>query len=43
MATAARPPVIEPGSALVFQVELMEIQAPAKETPAPAKEKEKKE
>ncbi len=37
------PPVIEPGSALVFQVELMEIQAPAKETPAPAKEKEKKE
>jgi len=32
------PPVIEPGSMLVFQVELQEIQAPAKE-----KEKEKKE
>jgi len=32
------PPVIEPGSMLVFQVELLEIQPPAKE-----KEKEKKE
>lgn len=35
------PPVIEPGSMLVFQVELQEIQAPAKENPAPVKEKEK--
>lgn len=34
------PPVIEPGSMLSFQVELMEIQAPAKEK---EKEKEKKE
>lgn len=33
------PPVIEPGSMLVFQVELLEIQAPAKEK---EKEKEKK-
>ena len=32
------PPVIEPGSMLIFQVELLEIQAPAKD-----KEKEKKE
>ena len=35
------PPVIEPGSMLVFQVELMEIQPPAKEDPKGAKEEVK--